>query len=75
MTKISLDKEDFIDIKNLYTNTLSGNIQNRGNLRELLDTEEDFIDKITYIQNERDSLLIEKIELLKTIKKLEVNYK
>ena len=81
----SFNEEDFTDIKNLFTNTIGNNIKNlivitqdRSKLKEgldylneLLDDEEELVDKINSVQNERDSLLIKEIEYLKKIKKLE----
>lgn len=70
---ISLNEDDFTDIENLFTNTLSSNIksllvnvQDRVKLRkllaylvELLDDEDNLIKKIKSIEKERNDLLIE----------------
>ena len=71
--KISLNSQDELNIRNLFTNSLIAHVQDRSQLRELLDDEQDLIDKISSIQNERDSLILEKIEFLKNIKKLKSN--
>ena len=72
---ISLDREDFTNIKNLFSNSISVQIQDRQQLRELLDDEENLVNKLGSIQNQRDSLLIESVEDKKKIKKLEEKIK
>ncbi len=68
---VSITEEDIKDIRNLFTNTISASVQNRSQLRELLDTEETLLDKLKSIQDERNALLLEKEVLLNKIKKSE----
>ena len=68
---ISLTEEDLTNIRNLFSNTLIGSIQDRDQLRTLLNDEDELIEKLNSIQKERDDLLIGKEGLLNTIKKLE----
>ena len=66
-----LSKDQLQDIRNLFSNSMYGNIQDRKQLRDLLDDEDSLIDTISSIHNERDTLLIESVELNKKIKRLE----
>ncbi len=70
---VSITEEDIKDIRNLFTNTISASVQNRSQLRELLDTEETLLDKLKSIQDERNALILEKEVFLNKIKKLEKN--
>lgn len=68
---VSFNEEDYTNIRNLFTNTRLGVVRDRDQLIELLDDEDNFIEKMDTIQNKRDSLLAENKELLSKIKKLE----
>jgi len=70
---VLLTLEDEINIKNLFTNNIVSQAQDRKQVQELLLDEVKLLIKIKSIQTERDNLLVEKKKLLKDIKKLETN--
>ncbi len=69
--KLSIDSEDITDIKNLFTNTMMGHIQDRSQLKELIDDEENLLNKLDVIPKQRDDLLDENKKLKAQVRKLE----